>query len=97
MSKTDKTRPWWVRARERGIVVHDALQHATDGCNIEDLDPRRSWQPGCSIDDHALVYGGRDWGCGCRMCADQDVRKAKRRRERRAAHRYGAQGWQQEY
>ncbi|SEH01137.1 hypothetical protein SAMN05444920_11967 [Nonomuraea solani] len=91
MSKTDKTRPWWVRMADAPMVtcvpVHD---HRFGICTLPDeittagasLNHRTS---GCywrATDHHLLgagaLGGGREWN---------DLRREERRRSRRRARR----------
>lgn len=93
MSKTDKTRPWWVRMADAPMVtcvpVHD---HRFGPCTLPDeitADSaslnRRMTADRCywGATDHYLfdrggVSGGREW---------QDFRREERRRSRRQARR----------
>lgn len=83
MSRTDKTKPWWVRVRDHHPqVVHN---HVDGACDLPD-DFREALNNfrGCHIRDWKLTYPGNCcWGCGCDLCTDQEGRKAKRRKERR--------------
>ncbi|MGV8845822.1 MAG: hypothetical protein ACOH1Y_12550 [Propionicimonas sp.] len=94
MSGTDKTRPTWVRANENpGITCQPSHDHSDGPCDLP-ADPtvslcsknrnyvrtRCTWWPA-----EGAVWG-RGSGC-CSACADQDGRKAKRRKERHNSRR----------
>lgn len=62
MSRTDKTRPWWVKAREHSVEHHN---HTKGPCSID-----RNARPGWSPD---RCYVDADWSCaqfrcGCDWC-----------------------------
>lgn len=85
MSRTDKTRPWHVRVAEIPMVtcypVHD---HRGGECTLPD-DPADVPVKGARCywrESDQLLYG-RDRGCGCPLCTQQDERRAKARRQRR--------------
>jgi hypothetical protein len=92
MSRTDKTRPWWVRMADAPMAtcvpVHD---HRFGPCSLPDEvnaeSARLGFHPGrchwgTSYDRIGRVDGGREW---------YHVRRADRRRSRhRARHELGA-------
>lgn len=100
MSKTDKTRPWRVRAMDRADYLVEHHDHVGRDC---DLPAERQLTDGC-------IYGPRtgcgwkvgdvfwarpeNW-CGCPHCNGQRDRKAKARR-RRLEGRQLARRWRQE-
>lgn len=82
MSKTDKTKPMWVRMLEhKSPIIHD---HTNDVCDAgaDQLEwamhqcHRRYWWYGCCT------------GCGCMMCNDQEGRRRSRRKDRHNAKRH---------
>lgn len=84
MSKTDKTRPWRVRAQEAGLkAVHD---HRDGTCDLP-TDPSKDWGrwDGCHWTEGHSFYYGRDGGCGCPMCHGQYENRRERRRDRHQA------------
>lgn len=91
MSKTDKTRPWQVRAAERPmhtcVPVH---RHENGECDLpEDPAGNVVWfETGhCYWTYGNAFFYGPDHGCGCPMCTQQDERKRARRQERAAGRR----------
>jgi hypothetical protein len=91
MSKTDKTRPWAVRAAEQPMVtcmpVHD---HRWSGCTLPVAHPDAVGfrVEGCYWEaSDRFTYGRGCSGCGCRMCTDFYGRRAERRRERHETRR----------
>jgi hypothetical protein len=92
MSRTDKTRPLWVRVNDALMVncepVHD---HRSGPCTLPDrVTPETFWPtftPGCSwslTTSFAREHGGHN---GCRACTDYYHRREERRRSRRRARR----------
>lgn len=88
MSKTDKTRPWWVRVSEQPLVtcvpVH---QHHLGECTLP-ADPLvcardRSgfgWNADrCYWAESVTFFHARGFGCGCAMCTAKDARRVERR------------------
>lgn len=90
MSKTDKTRPWWVRASERAMVTCVPVHHHEDGvCDLPE-DPAEGMGPlrnACYWTASDAMMYGRGNGCGCAMCTNQWERRVDRRRERRDGRR----------
>lgn len=89
MSRTDKTRPWQVRASDLPMVtcypIHD---HTRGGCTLPP-NPTQAWGPRgdhrCYWQEAPDFYYRRGGGCGCRMCTGYHERREDRRRERHAA------------
>lgn len=88
MSKTDKTRPWWVKASERAMVTCVPVHRHEDGlCDLPD-DPREAMGPrrnSCYWTASTLTTYGPGSGCGCAMCTLRWERRADRRRDRHTA------------
>lgn len=89
MSKTDKTRPWRVRATDSPlrtcVPVHD---HRDGVCDLPEdpIDGLSFFQPDQCYWTYGLdFYYGRDKGCGCAMCTGQVWRRRERRATRHAA------------
>jgi len=91
MSRTDKTRPWWVKMAERPMVTckprHD---HRFGPCTLPDrIDARTApiHRParGCYWGVTALTAG--QVHNGCRACTDYYFRRADRRRSRHESRR----------
>jgi hypothetical protein len=101
MSRTDKTRPWWVRLADKPgvsyVPVHD---HRFGPCTLPDrVTPETaslSVQRGrCYWGGTAFhLYGDNGGNDGCRDCTGHHTRRADRRRSRhqsrRALHAYRA-------
>lgn len=93
MSKTDKTRPWWVRMADAPMVtclpVHD---HRFGLCTLPDeitadsasLSCRTS---GCYWGATAYYLSGCGSSDGCRECTGYHFRREERRRSRHEARR----------
>lgn len=85
MSKTDKTKPFWVQIMNREIAVSEYHDHINGVCEIKGQKPSRDhvdWKRGeCHF---TWEYDGKNVGCGCKMCTMQFERKQDNRRTRRA-------------
>lgn len=85
MSRTDKTKPWWVRVSE-----HHARQnhdHSKGPCDLP-ASPLAHHNAvygltRCSWDDGGVYYGCCK-GCGCRLCTGQYYRIHESRTQRHA-------------
>lgn len=86
MSRTDKTKPWSVRAIEASPTeVHD---HRDGTCDLPPLTKESfGWKQHshCYWIESTRFYHGRDGGCGCPSCNDQQGRRIARRKERHNA------------
>jgi hypothetical protein len=92
MSRTDRTRPWWVRLADApGVTCIPVHDHRYGPCTLPDeitastADRNRYTTRGCywAATDHfnfdlGGVTGGREW---------QEIRREDRRRDRRQARR----------
>lgn len=89
MSKTDKTRPLWVKQADhpgRTCVAHHDHRHGT--CDLPP--PALTAQgplTGCTWEPTDATVYGRGFGCGCRQCTDALARRRARRAERAASRR----------
>lgn len=88
MSRTDKTKPWWVRASEHHPrPEHD---HSNGICDLPDSALAQhhnvQWtRTQCHWDDHHIIYGDCCTGCGCPQCRDQYGHRRSIRSERHTA------------
>lgn len=83
MARTDKTRPWHVRAAEHPMVSCRPQHDHRDGVCDLPADPRKNFGRGsCRWTGSDTFLYGRDRGCGCPMCTGRDFRRADRRRDR---------------
>ena len=91
MSRTYKTRPWWVRMNDSPAHARAAHDHRFGAC---DLAPLASVHlPGPA----GRCQWERNWRlvpCGCPLCTGQFPRRTERRRDRHEARsrlrRYGS-------
>lgn len=88
MSKTDKTKPWWVRVAEHNPP--DQHDHRIHDCNLPESAYAQAdgydWRD-CHWGDLSL-WGDLDnccHGCGCRMCTGYYERLWGRRKSRHDA------------
>lgn len=86
MSKTDKTKPWWVKVIESPVEVHD---HANGQCEIAGKRPSPETIGGRR---RGKCYFDTDWWrpefrCGCELCGIPQSERRKRRRENRVLER----------
>ncbi|WP_433272232.1 hypothetical protein ACQPZF_15830 [Actinosynnema sp. CS-041913] len=93
MSRTDKTRPHWVRMADAPMVtcvpVHD---HRTGPCTLPDEITADSVSVGYpKAGCHWVATAYFWWGCGgsdgCRECTGYHFRREERRRSRHRARR----------
>lgn len=91
MSKTDKTKPWWVRMCDHHVPeIHD---HRDGTCDIVPISKTDAWWRGENHCSYRYWWYGCCFGCGCWMCTDQDGRKRKARRNRRKGKRDCVEGY----
>ena len=93
MSRTDKTRPGWVRMADApGVTCVDVHDHRFGPCTLPDeitpagvrLCYHRS---GCYWSGTAYFLNGLDPTDGCRECTGYHYRRQERRRSRHRARR----------
>ena len=87
MSKTDKTKPFWVQIANGDIPVREVHDHENGICDIKgmkrpDRDHIEWGGPGTCY--FTWEYDGKNHGCGCKMCTMQFERKQNARRARHA-------------
>ena len=90
MSKTDKTRPWWVRVAEIPHVTCVAEHHHEVGeCDLPERPGPRSFSPvtRCHWPESSWLWAARDGGCDCRLCTAHYYRLWDRRSERTRVRR----------
>lgn len=105
VSKTDKTRPPWVKSQDRPAFLVDEHDHRNGVCDLPAKDSldEIAWSHGGGITNDGRcrwVYSTVFWRvpenyCGCKMCTQQIERKAKARRSRQEGRRQ-ARDWQKE-
>lgn len=91
MSRTDKTKPWWVKAAENPVEVHN---HANGRCEIAGRRPSPKtigWRR------DGKCYFDTDWWrpeyrCGCELCG---IPKSERRRRRHAGRKIAHNWWKE--
>jgi hypothetical protein len=96
MSRTDKTRPWHVRAADRpGDTTIESHNHSKGYCDLPEFGVGEITWFGKPVDGgwschwaygNGFMYGAGN-PCGCPMCVDQAGRKAKARKSRRDGRR----------
>jgi hypothetical protein len=85
MSRTDKTKPWWVRVNEHNPRAdHD---HRNGICDLPEsaLSQHNNFQwnrSQCHWSDHEIIYGNCCAGCGCVHCRDAYSHRRSVRTER---------------
>lgn len=109
MSKTDKTRPYWVKVRDKASYLVENHDHRDGVCNLPerptphnraDYNWAAPWQSGdCQWITSAEFWSSPDALCPCKMCHGsygwEDGTSA--RAQRRKARRYSRDGWRDEY
>lgn len=81
MSKTHKTKPYWVKLRQGIIPTHEYHDHRRGECNFT-APSRRWWSPGgCGLQE---TYIARNMCCSCcHYPTQRSEREQKQRRELR--------------
>ena len=101
MSKTDKTRPQWVKASDHPALLEEEHDHS-QGLPC-DLPPRPLlWGAGektrCVwVMSQVAIFRGEVGRCGCAFCSGRHWRREESRRERRQGRRYARSAWKSEY
>jgi len=94
MSKTDKTKPFWVKLKDGDLRAVEFHNHDDGVCDLPDEIDADYWRTRCH---YSFAYTGIGT-CGCWMCRSYDWpldnRQANRklRRQRRAQNRHLTKG-----
>lgn len=99
MSKTRKTRPYWVKLLDKPTYLEPFHRHEGDEpCDLPEVPVYRpeertrcEWAPSLKS-----YFDPENW-CGCAMCTAQQERKQKARKERRKGRKYTRSEWLKEY
>lgn len=97
MSRTDKTKPFWVKLMHGDLAVKEWHDHADGVCDMPPADRAVEWKPGQRCRREFFYTGTRV--CCCDMCHWRDwpeTEQQRRRKERRRAWQQ-LQGWRSEY
>lgn len=90
MSKTDKSKPWFVVVREHPLEQHDHRDGICDLPASPTVDAGYRGIGHCWWDATSITYFTNH--CGCQQCTYQFERRLERRRDRHraraACHRY---------
>lgn len=88
MSKTDKTKPYWVQVMHGDVPSVEQHDHADGVCDllghIKDKHYVQPLRGQCYIQ---YWFDGRNHFCGCWLCTGHIERKAANRKQRRDARR----------
>lgn len=86
MSKTDKTRPVWVKAPEHLLEVHN---HENGVCDIAGQPVSRAtlWWRGGGRCYYDVAWWHHTFRCGCELCGIPKSERRKRRHESRRLER----------
>lgn len=87
MSRTDKTRPWWVKASEHPVERHD---HADGRCDLPGEIGGWRERGRCYVD---AEWWRPEFRCCCVMC-DWDAFSVPRRRRERYEARRMCRNWE---
>lgn len=80
MSRTDKTRPYWVKLQEHPVEHHDHRDGVCDLASGRATARDHGWKRGkCYID---ADWTRSEFRCGCSMC-DADAYQVPRKRRQR--------------
>jgi hypothetical protein len=90
MSRTDKTKPFWVKLAHGDLKAVEAHDHTDGCCDLPDPYDRFAFGRLTTQCRRQFVYTGTETCC-CRMCHSSDypdrTEPQRRRRERRRARR----------
>lgn len=84
MSKTIKTRPFWVRQsddQDKGVKVKEVHNHINRDCDLPEKTPKGILEQNHYGCHYEFVYNGHNV-CGCKMCTAQFERKQENRANR---------------
>jgi hypothetical protein len=100
MSRTDKTRPGWVRVADApGVTCVDVHDHRFGRCTLPEGITAEGvslcFRRGCYWGGTAYFLNGLDPSDGCRECTGYHYRRAERRRSRHQIRRE-LRGWRGE-
>ena len=107
LSKTDKTRPYWVKVRDKHSYLVENHDHRDGVCNLPERPTTTNradymwsapWQSGdCVWITSSEWWKSSDARCPCYMCGYDAYDTPRRLRERREGKRYCRDGWRDEY
>lgn len=95
MSRTDKTRPFWVRVKDYPSNYFECHNHANGVCDLENDSDVRHWCSGSWHDychyaaTMTFICSGEGAACNCQteICSGQYDRKLRNRRARYAVRK----------
>lgn len=97
MSRTDKTKPFWVKLRHRDLWVVDEHDHRDGVCNLPAAPEVASYGPGHRFDCRwEFRYSGTHVCC-CRLCHSADDSQTRPQKLRRMEDVRACRDWEREY
>ncbi len=97
MSKTDKTKPFWVKLRHRDLFAVEEHDHRDGICNLPDEPDVAHYGPGHQFDCRwEFRYTGTHTCC-CRLCHRCDDYMTRLEKKRRMEGRRACRNWWREY
>ena len=108
MSRTDKTRPYWVKVRDKSSYLIENHDHRDGVCNLPERPAPHNnspymWSASWQSTDCVWITSPEFWSsgdarCSCYMCGYDAYRSVPLRKAQRIeARRYCRQGWRDEY
>ncbi|CRZ14802.1 hypothetical protein [Mycolicibacterium neworleansense] len=81
MSKTDKTKPFWVKLMHGDLATEEQHDHIDGNCDLPPIGDATAFIYGTTQCRRAFVYTGIR-PCCCKLCQDYgwDIRPGKRQR-----------------
>lgn len=100
MSRTDKTRPLWVKVADHPRFLTGWHDHREGPCDLPTTPSFEGWRvtgQRCTWVPSTASNVEPEHRCGCALCSGQEWRRSERRKERRQGRRYARDGWRREY
>lgn len=95
MSRTDKTKPFWVKLLHNDLHWVEEHDHTDGVCDLPDVRDGVAFTYGTTHCRRAFVFTGTRTCC-CRLCS-ADAFTTSRRKRQRLDGRKAARNWRDEY
>jgi hypothetical protein len=98
MSKTDKTKPFWVKLMHGDLAVEESHDHSDGPCDLPGPDVAESygWWPSQARCRRSFVYTGIHTCC-CSLCHSSGGSETRPQKKRRMEGRRACRDWEREY
>lgn len=97
MSRTDKTKPYWVKLMHGDIATEELHNHSTGPCDLPVGDkPEGYWYGTGHRCNRVMIYTGTHVCC-CHWCHSEDTYTTRPQKKRREQGKRLCRDWQREY